>query len=76
MEQDLSYIRPRAMGKGELAMLYAPDLKMGSALNRLAHWMRRSPQLMRDLADADYRPQQRLLTVRQVEIIFRHLGQP
>lgn len=57
-------------------MLYAPNLKMGSALNRLSHWMRRSPQLMRDLADADYRPQQRLLTVRQVEIIFRHLGQP
>ena len=64
------------MGKGELAMLYAPDLKVGSALNRLSHWMRRSPHLMQDLTEADYRPQQRLLTSKQVEIIMRYLGTP
>ena len=76
MKENLEYMRPRPMGKGELAMLYGQGMSGNSALNRLAMWMRHSPQLMEELQATGYYPTQRLLTVRQVEIIFRHLGQP
>ena len=76
MKENLDYMRPRPMGKGELAMLYGPDMTPVSALNRLAKWMRLCPQLMAELQATGYYPRQRLLTVRQVEIIFHHLGQP
>ena len=64
------------MSKTEMARLYGPGLKDGSALNRLADWMRRSPGLMDDLLETGYKPRQRLFTVRQVEIIFHYLGKP
>ena len=76
MKEDLEYMRPHAMGKGELAMLYGPHMTQGAALNRLAQWMQHNPRLMAELADTGYRRQQRLLTSLQVEIIFRHLGTP
>lgn len=66
----------RAMGKGELAQLYLPQLSPHSALNRLMEWMNGHPGLMRELKDTGYRTKQRLLTPLQVGIIIKYLGEP
>ena len=71
--EDLS---PRTMGKTELARLYAPGLTDGAALNRLADWIGRIPELTEQLARTGYRRRQHMLTPGQVELILRYLGQP
>ena len=73
---DLAYRRPRPMSKGELAQLYAPNLKQGSAVNRLMKWMHMQPELMSRLHQCGYNPRLRIFTVRQVELIFEYLGEP
>ena len=64
------------MMKSELAALYAPELGGISALNRLNRWMNRNSQLMTELGETGYVKHSKVLTARQVEIIFRHLGEP
>ena len=67
---------PHAMSKKELSQLYAPELTLGAALNRLRQWLHHNSALMHDLHEANYHDGDRLFTPRQVEIIFRHLGEP
>ena len=77
MKNDEStHMRPRPMGKGELAMKYAPKVLQGSAVKRLNAWMHLHPQLIADLEATHYNPKQRIFTVRQVELIFEYLGEP
>ncbi len=64
------------MTKKQLALAYAPGLSVGGAANRLCHWLHYNPRLMDELRQTGYRESQHLLTARQVEIIFRHLGEP
>lgn len=73
---DLAYQRPRPMSKGQLAQLYAPGLKPGSAVNRLMKWIAMQPELLKQLRQCGYEPRLRVFTVRQVELIFQYLGQP
>ena len=73
---DLTPVRPRPMGKGELAMKYAPNLLPDSAVKRLNKWIRLHPQLTAALEATHYNPKQRIFTVRQVELIFEYLGEP
>lgn len=74
--EDLVYQRPRPMSKGQLAQLYAPDLKPGSAVNRLMKWISMQPELMERLRQCGYERRLRVFTVRQVELIFEYLGTP
>ncbi len=76
LTDDLAYQRPRPMSKGQLAQLYAPDLKPGSAVNRLMKWIAMQPELLERLLQSGYEPRLRVFTVRQVELIFQYLGQP
>lgn len=76
LTDDLAYQRPRPMSKGQLAQLYAPDLKPGSAVNRLMKWIAMQPELLERLRQSGYEPRLRVFTVRQVELIFQYLGQP
>jgi len=62
--------------KRELAQLYFPGYNPRTATNRLARWIRRSDELCRRLCEAGYRPANRLLTVRQLRILYEHLGEP
>lgn len=73
---DLTYIRPRAMGKAELALLYAPDQTPAVAVKRLVKWMRLHPLLTEEINATGYRSRQKQLSARQVEIIFKYLGEP
>ena len=68
--------RIRPYYKSELAEAYAPCLSLGSALNRLAHWIDTNAELAEALAQTGYRRTQRVFTSRQVELIFQYLGKP
>ena len=60
----------------ELAMAYAPELSNNAARKRLKKWLNINPQLMQSLREAGYRDRQRVLTPRQVEVIYEYLGEP
>ena len=62
--------------KAELARLYAPNLSERGALKRLQAWIDFNPRLARALARAGYSRRQKLVTPRQVEIVYRYLGEP
>jgi len=62
--------------KAQLAALYAPCLSERGALKRLQAWIDFNPCLARALERAGFRKRQKLLTPRQVDIIYRYLGEP
>ena len=62
--------------KAQLAALYAPCLSERGALKRLQAWIDFSPRLARALERAGFRKRQKLLTPRQVDIIYKYLGEP
>lgn len=68
--------RIRPYYKGELAQAYAPYLSSGSALNRLASWIKLNTPLSEALARTGYHHRQKLFTSRQVALIFEFLGEP
>lgn len=68
--------RVRPYYKGELAQAYAPYLAPGSALNRLALWIKLNEPLSAALKQTGYRTKQRLFTSKQVALIFEYLGEP
>ncbi len=62
--------------KAQLAALYAPCLSERGALKRLQAWIDFNPRLSRALERAGFRKRQKLLTPRQVDIIYKYLGEP
>ena len=68
--------RIRPYYKSELAQAYAPNLAEGSALNRLAQWIKLNAPLTEALQQTGYHSKQRLFTSRQVALIFEYLGEP
>lgn len=71
-----STMRLKSYSKKELALAYAPDLTLTSALRRLRQWINDDRPLLEALTQAGYRPQQRVLTIKQVKIIFDFIGEP
>ena len=64
------------MNKTDLARQYFPDATPQSALRMLNRYMHRAVGLLDELARAFYRPDDRHLTPRQVQIICAYLGEP
>lgn len=64
------------MPKYELAQMYAPELTVHSAVNRLMHWIQHHPQLWHELLLTGYRKNAKLFSPRQVELIVEFLGEP
>lgn len=63
--------------KSQLARQYFPNAKNdNSACTMLSQYMRRCTDLMAALHSAGYHPTQRLLTPRQVLLIYEYLGEP
>ena len=62
--------------KQELAMLYFPNSSPHVATNHLARWIRRCAPLKEALAKTGYRPKARILTLKQLRLIYEHLGEP
>ena len=76
MQQKEEPLRARSMGKSELALAYAPELTPHSAVKRLMKWLSINPALMDALRQTHYYPTQKVLTARQVQLIFDYLGEP
>ena len=66
----------KSYSKKELAVAYAPDLTLTSALRRLRQWINDDHPLLEALTQAGYRPEQRVLTIKQVKILFEFIGEP
>ncbi|MCD7924366.1 MAG: DUF4248 domain-containing protein [Bacteroides sp.] len=64
------------MKKNELALLYFPESTPKVATRHLMRWINGCQPLMEELKLAGYDPMQKLFTVRQVILIYHHLGNP
>jgi hypothetical protein len=68
--------KPRVFGTSELAGLYFPNSTKKSASNQLRRWISGSATLQHELQLAGYHKGQKILTPKQVELIFEYLGMP
>jgi len=66
----------KSYSKKELAVAYAPDLTIGSAVNRLMYWIKLNQPLLQELLQLGYHTNQKVFTIKQVEKIFEYLGEP
>ena len=66
----------RTLSKAELAMMYAPNLSVHAAVNRLMARLRRDDTTMQRLHQAGYTKTQKVFSSRQVQIIVDFLGEP
>ena len=74
---DFGNLRTQALTKKELALLYFPDTSDPHvAVNHLMAWVKQARGLYDDLLQAGYRPSQKMLTPRQVQLICHYLGDP
>lgn len=78
MEEMKNTTRParKSYGWQELAMLYCPGISADAATKHLRSWIAINPDLRRDLQQAGWKKGNRLLSPRQVEIMFYYLGEP
>ena len=69
--------RIRPYSKRELARLYFPEtVHADSAVANLRNQIRRIPDLVRELAEANYRTHEKVFKPKQVGILVRYLGEP
>jgi len=66
----------RSYGKGELAMLYIPDVLQASAVKEFNLWIRTSPGLEQKLQETGMSRTARKYTPKQVRLIVEALGEP
>ncbi len=60
----------------ELGQMYFPNSTVKSASTQVVRWIRRNRPLWDALHAAGYHKGQRLLTPRQVSLVFQYLGEP
>lgn len=66
----------RSYGKGELAMLYLPDILQQSAVDQFNGWIAAAPGLTERLTATGWNPRNRRLTPAQVRLIVEVLEEP
>lgn len=62
--------------KSELAQMYSPHLSPAGAMNKLGLWIRRSPALHALLYNGREGKNDITFSIRQVRLLFEHLGEP
>ena len=63
--------------KTELAQAYFPNtMNLDTARRNLSRWIKMNPELTAQLQENGYRERQKLLTPKQVGIIYKYLGEP
>ena len=70
------YFMSQFMFKQDLAMAYFPDRSKESAGKLLAREITLTPGLLDALRPTGYRPAQKRLSPRQLQILFSSLGEP
>ena len=66
----------KSYGYGELARLYFPNVAKKSASVQFRRWIVINKQLEATLIATGFKPGQKLLTPKQVAIMFEFLGAP
>jgi hypothetical protein len=66
----------RSYGKGELAMLYIPNVQQQSAVDRFNEWIEAAPGLKERLLSTGMNPRSRHYTPAQVRLIVEVLQEP
>ena len=66
----------QTLNKTQLALQFAPELTPNSALNRLHRWIHGDQELLAALRTTGYRDSQRVLTYKQLAIIYEYIGTP
>ena len=66
----------RSYGKGELAMLYLPDIQQQSAVDKFNKWIEAAPGLKERLIATGMNPRSRRYTPAQVRLIIEVLQEP
>lgn len=66
----------RSYGKGELAMLYFPDILQQSAVDQFNEWIKAAPGLSERLMATGMKPRSRRYTPAQVRLIVEVLQEP
>ena len=66
----------RSYGKGELAMLYIPNIQQQSAVDRFNEWIEAAPGLKERLLATGMNPRARYCTPAQVRLIIEVLQEP
>ncbi|MCI7356140.1 MAG: DUF4248 domain-containing protein [Parabacteroides sp.] len=56
--------------------MYFANCSPRSATTQLRRWIKRNQSLKNELTETGYKEGQRVFTPRQVELVFRHLGEP
>ena len=70
------YFMSQFMFKQDLAMAYFPDRSKESAGKLLAREIHTNEPLMDELSKTAYSPKRKLLSPKQLQIIFSFLGEP
>lgn len=70
------YFMSQFMFKQDLAMAYFPDRSKESAGKLLAREIHTNEPLMAELSRTAYSPKRKLLSPKQIQIIFSFLGEP
>ena len=70
------YMKTQALCTKELATMYFANCSPRSATTQLRRWIKRNQSLKNELTETGYKEGQRVFTPRQVELVFRHLGEP
>ena len=66
----------KPMSKAEIGCAYAPCMLPHSAVKRLMQWISINPALKDAQRATGYHKHQKVFTIRQVQLIFEHLGEP
>lgn len=66
----------RSYGKGELALLYNPNITASAARRKLMQWISFYPNLLSDLLKAGFTDSSKTFTPAQVRLITHALGEP
>ena len=70
------YFMSQFMFKQDLAMAYFPDRSKESAGKLLAREIHTNEPLMAELSRTAYSPKRKLLSPKEIQIIFAFLGEP
>jgi len=69
-------MKPTTYSMKELSVMYFPHSSIRSAGVQLKRWFVYNRKLMAALQETGYVNGQKLLTPKQVQLIFEHLGEP
>lgn len=76
MNQTEKNFEYRSYGKGELALLYIPNVLQQSAVDQLNIWIATAPGLMERLTATGMKPTARRYTPAQVRLLVDVFGEP